>query len=190
MHKECKDNEERQEEHLSINIPEEDDSSSSEEDRLSDGWSSKIDKFVLDIKKQSNIKEKQHSTSSKYFNKKRISYGLPCALMIPLLNGIVAIISLSEDKVYVSNYVLHSTNMILGSLNAVIFFFNYEKRSTEHSNYASKYGDIVADINYEMHKDKEYRTNADVFMKTINMRFRSLDVGPDIPTHIENMYTS
>ena len=65
-----KDNEE-QKEHLSINISEEELSSSSEEDRLSDGWSSKIDKFVLDIKKQASIKEKQHSESSKYFNKKR-----------------------------------------------------------------------------------------------------------------------
>lgn len=164
-------------------------SSETPPDTVSDPWTVSITEFITELKAKANKKSKLHELAGHYFRNMEVRWVLPSILVPTIFGPVVLLISnitYDNDEVVTTADYISTTGFILTSvLTSVSNFYRYGTRSQDHHTYSAKYSDIVTDIESELIKKKKFRTNADVFVTTMKMKFDNLVFGePVIPLHI------
>lgn len=143
--------------------------SSEDDDRLEMKWTNKQENYIDEVKRLCEQKSKMYDIASHKCKRKYNFYSLP-TIVIPLLLSVV--------NPYISNQyeIIQSSGMALVSiLTGLNTFYNYGKKCERYNEYASKYDEIVNDIDLEMSKPKRYRTACDVYLERVKIRKNQTD---------------
>lgn len=131
-------------------------------------WTTKIENYLLDIKEKAKNKIIEHN---KNYKKYKIFF-----YSINILESILLfILSTMTTNFKNNNEELTNTITILaGILSLINSFVDPGKLHTEHIHYVHLYEELVQQIEIELVKSKSLRTDADLFLSTINNNFNNL----------------
>ena len=162
-----------------------------DENQTEEPWHSSLEKYVKNIRDIARLHSNLHEQSGYYFKQRNNWFGLP-SVLIPL---IMAPISLLVESANVSAipFVNAGGFMLTGIFTGVYSFFKYGEQMERHFSFASRYSDIVTDIESELIRERKHRTPADVMIVKIKMALANLNTtAPVIPPRIvsENKKTN
>ena len=128
-----------------------------EEYRKDEKWSDKHEKLVnkwLKIAQENSI---AHNVAGKNHKCKHVIFGLP-SVILPIIFSPVCI---ALDGDISLPYVSMAGFITSGLFGAVDKFFDFSGNHQKHMDYSARYSDIISDIEYEMAKERQYRTDPD-----------------------------
>jgi hypothetical protein len=134
--------------------------------RIEEPWTSKNEEFINKKKQFCMLKGSQHEQAGYHFKGKNTSWGLPAVLLPTVMAPLSLIINSNSE---VSKYINAGAFLLTGVITGVMSFFKYNTKMTNHFNFAARYNDIVSDIELELVKNVEFRSQYDVFSMRIHM---------------------
>jgi hypothetical protein len=76
---------------------------------------------------------------------------------------------LLESSVPAAKYVNAGAFLVTGLIGGVYSFFKFGEKMTNHFNFSARYSDVASDVELELVKGREFRTQLDVFAARIHM---------------------
>jgi hypothetical protein len=132
-------------------------------------WTAKIENYLLDIKEKAKKKSIEHN---KYYKKYKIffySINIPEAILLFILSSTT--IDFKNDNEELTNTI----TILAGVLSLINSFVDPGKLNTEHLHYKNLYEELIQQIEIELVKSKSLRTDAEIFLSTINNNYNSLN---------------
>ena len=88
-------------------------------------------------------------------------------VLVPVIMSPVYL--LLESSVPTAKYVNASAFLVTGLIGGVYSFFKFGEKMTNHFNFSARYSDVASDVELELVKCREFRTQLDVFATRIHM---------------------
>lgn len=158
-------------------------------------WTPEIYEYISFLKNEATKKTDTHAIAGHYFRNLEIVWGLPSIIVPIVFSPIVILTSVITDEkcvnsINISDYISTFGLVLTGVLTSVCGFFKYGNRSIQHHLFSAKYNDIITDLDVEIVKHDSFRTNADLFVTTMKMKYDNLVFGePVVPKSIESNYS-
>ena len=153
-------------------------------DVVEEKWSSVNEAYMRYMSGVCKTKSAQHEKAGYSFKSKNTCWGLPLVL-VPIMMSPISI--LIDEESNASKYVNASAFLVTGFIGGVYSFFKYGEKMSNHFNFSARYADVASDIELELIKGREFRTQLDVFSTRIHMMVDNLaNTEPVIPSHIQN----
>ena len=83
---------------------------------------------------------------------------------------------LMESEIEFAKYVNAGAFLTTDVIGGVYSFFKFGEKMTNHFNFRARYDDVVSDIELELVKGREFRTQLDVFATRIHMLVDNLAI--------------
>jgi len=145
-------------------------------------WGEKNETYMKEIIQLCKTKSAQHEQAGYHFKGKNTHWGLP-SILIPTIMAPVSV--LIESEPVSSKYVNACAFLLTGVIAGVVSFFKFGEQMVTHFNFAARYADVISDIELELIKDREFRTQLDVFATRVHMIIDNLaNTEPVIPQFI------
>ena len=91
---------------------------------------------------------------------------------------------MNEDS-DVAKYINAGAFLATGVIGGVYSFFKFGEKMTNHFNFSARYADVASDIELELVKGREFRTQLDVFSTRVHMLVDNLSsTEPVLPKNI------
>jgi hypothetical protein len=153
-----------------------------EQIRVEEKWSIRNERYMHAMIALCRNKSSQHENAGYTFKKKNTYWGLPLVIL-PVIMSPVSLMVDSDKEV--SKYINAVAFMITGIVGGVYSFFKFGEQMSNHFNFSARYADIVSDIELELVKGRDFRTQLDVFYTRIHMLVDNLSATePVIPKGI------
>jgi hypothetical protein len=150
--------------------------------REEEKWGEGNEIYMHNIIKICKNRADQHEQAGYHFKGKNTHWGLPLVLVPVIMSPISVLI---DEFTGVSKYINAGAFLATGVLGGVVSFFKYGEKMSDHFHFSSRYADIVTDIEAELVKGREYRTQLDVFSTRTKMIVDSLaNTEPTLPKFI------
>lgn len=174
---------------LDAKYPWEDASQPRPSHRTQNNWHSELMLYMQNIKRIASEKSAQHDSAGHYFHELDVRWGLPSVLIPAVLAPIIILVGLNTgdtcDTLTATDYVSTSGFVLTSFVTSINGYFRYGSRSTTHHLYASKYTNIITDIDAELIKSPAARMDGNVFLTTVKMKYDNLVFGePVVPAHL------
>lgn len=128
------------------------------------------------------VKSSQHEQTGYSFKQKNTIWGLSLVL-VPVIMSPVSL--LLESSVPAAKYVNAGAFLVTGLIGGVYSFFKFDEKMTNHFNFSARYSDVASDVELELIKGREFRTQLDVFATRIHMIVNNLsNTEPVLPKGI------
>ena len=88
-------------------------------------------------------------------------------VVVPVIMSPVSL--LRESSLPAAKYVNAGAFLITGVISGVYSFFKIGEKMTNHFNFSVRYSDVASDVELELVKGREFRTQLDVFATRIHM---------------------
>ena len=134
--------------------------------RVEEKWSSLNELYMRNMIKLCKVKSSQHEQAGYSFKQKNTIWGLPIVL-VPVIMSPVSL--LLESSVPTAKYVNAGAFLVTGLISGVYSFFKFGEKMTNHFNFSARYTDVASDVELELVKGREFRTQLDVFATRIHM---------------------
>lgn len=135
-----------------------------------EAWTEEAETLAISWADRAADKSKAHQISAAKNGKLHIAFGLPTVL----LPVIFAAISPQLEDISGGNYAIMGSYILIAIFNGVSGFFNFEKRKTENESFSARFGEIVADVRFQMFKSRRFRTPSDEFLMKTTTRLNAL----------------
>ena len=132
-------------------------------------WTAKIENYLLDIKEKAKNKSIEHNKQHKKYKIFFYSINIPEAILLFILS------SMSADFKNDNEILTNTITILAGVLSLLNSFIDPGKLNTEHLHYKNLYDELIQNIIIELVKSKSLRTDADLFLSTINNNFINLN---------------
>jgi hypothetical protein len=153
-------------------------------DVVEEKWSTLNEAYMRYMSDVCKTKAAQHEKAGYLFKDKNTFWGLPMVL-VPIMMSPISILIDEESKA--SKYVNALAFLLTGVIGGVYSFFKYGEKMSNHFNFSARYADVASDIEMELIKGREFRTQLDVFSTRIHMLVDNLaNTESVIPWHIQN----
>lgn len=120
---------------------------------------------------------RSHEDAAQAYKKKNVMYGLP-SLMIPMVMAPLS--AALKDYDYIS-YIETIAFMSTAVASAMVQFFKFSAKSERHFSFATRYADLVTDIDQELAKARRFRQQVDTFSLKVKMMYDALNrSAPDL----------
>jgi hypothetical protein len=150
--------------------------------RSEEPWGEVNETFMHEIIQSCKNKADQHERSGYHFKGKNTTWGLP-GVLLPIIMSPVSVLIDSEPNV--SKYVNACAFLATGIVAGVASYFKFGEKMANHFNFSARYTDVISDIELELIKAREFRTQLDVFSTRIHMMVDNLsNTEPTIPKFI------
>ncbi len=147
-------------------------------------WTNDIENLVLSWRDHISEMAQLHEEAGIKTKKKHYWFGLPVVL-IPFTMTFVQLI-FSEISNGQSSQVVKENEKIYNIINGLMFFiisvmsqlyttFDLGSQSTLHSQYSTRYYDLLIRIDSELSRRRKYRVSADVFITEIRCNIDNLN---------------
>ena len=136
-------------------------------------WNSKLDNLMEEYMNTCNNLSIKHSIKSKKYKKLHILFSIPGILISVVLTGI---------SQYIEHYTIITTLsiIVMGLTGGLNTFFNFAKKTEQHSQYENLYLEVYNDIHSEINKPKAHRVSADMYLERIKNKINYLKLNsPD-----------
>jgi hypothetical protein len=154
---------------------------SSDGGRQEEPWTSRSEELILDWLKDIKRSKDLHDQAGYYYKTMRKNWGLP-AILLPAIMAPVS--SVFADTFWIK-YLNMSSFIIVAFMGGIDSFFSFSTRKERHFNHSSRYGELATAIEGELHKNKKFRIQADVFCTETRMKYDMLNTtAPVIPAHL------
>jgi hypothetical protein len=151
--------------------------------KIEEPWNSKLEHYVKHMRDVSDTQSHLHEHAGYKFKSKNNWFGLP-SILIPLIMAPVSLMLEAADSGKLP-YVNAVGFMLTGIFTGVYSFFKYGEKMERHFSFSARYSDIVTDIESELIKGRQFRTQADVLIIKIKMGLDNLNnSAPVIPQSI------
>jgi hypothetical protein len=132
-------------------------------------WTAKIENYLLDIKEKSKNKIIEHNKNYKKYKIFFYSINILESILLFILS------SMTTDFKNDNEELTNTITIVAGVLSLINSFVDPGKLHTEHIHYVHLYEELVQQIEIELVKSKTLRTDADLFLSTININFNNLN---------------
>ena len=132
-------------------------------------WTAKIENYLVDIKEKAKNKIIEHNKQYKKYKIFFYSINIPEAILLFILSSTT--IDFKNNNEELTNTV----TIVAGILSLINSFVDPGKLNTEHLHYKNLYEELIQQIEIELLKSKSLRTDADLFLSTINNNYNNLN---------------
>ena len=132
-------------------------------------WTAKIENYLVDIKEKAKNKIIEHNKNYKKYKIFFYSINIPEAILLFILSSTT--IDFKNNNEELTNTV----TIVAGILSLINSFVDPGKLNTEHLHYKNLYEELIQQIEIELVKSKSLRTDADLFLSTINNNYNCLN---------------
>ena len=145
---------------------------------MCDPWSEEIIRHLQAVRDKASRKMNDHNRNSATYRFRSHLVSIP-AFLIPTIMAPIALLFKSNidacDTHDISSYeYLTSAGFILtGVLQAIAKHYQYDLRTQHHNVFASRYSALLSEIEEELTKKKQFRTNADAFMASVRLKYNN-----------------
>ena len=147
-------------------------------------WHSSIETKIMNWRDFAEDMAEKHALAGYHHHGRKTRYGL-IPIVLPMIMAPLSVII--NDTYGWGMYFTACMFAIVGCFAGLNQFFHPGEKMVDHFSYASRYTDVVTDIDTEMVKYRQFRMNADVFvMKIKSMLDSRADNEPNIPLFILN----
>ena len=128
------------------------------------------------------IKSSQHEQAGYAAKAKNTHWGLPLVILPTIMSPISLLLEATSPA---SKYINAGAFLATGVIGGVYSFFKFGEKMSNHFNFSARYADVASDIELELVKGREFRTQLDVFSTRVHMRVDSLaNTEPVLPKGI------
>ena len=148
---------------------------------LSDPWTRAIEEYIMESLRYIDAQRGAHELAKRTNRRCYYGWGLP-ALLIPCVCApLTAMLSRDETCLDGRWQTASTCGFIITAICSVMCnFFTFEKTGERHDLFVTKYSEVGSGIRAELVKQKEFRQNADVFVKYVKLTLDHLaDSEPD-----------
>ena len=144
-------------------------------------WTKKTEDLLnlweTDIKRS----HKMHDKSGYHYKHLRKVWGIP-AIILP---GVMSPISAVFAETTWIKYVNMGAFVLVAIFAGIDAFFSFATRKEQHFNHSSRYDELTTIIEGELYKSKQFRTQADVFLTSVRLKYNHLNsTAPIVPDNI------
>ena len=132
-------------------------------------WTAKIENYLVDIKEKAKNKIIEHNKNYKKYKIFFYSINIPEAILLFILSSTT--IDFKNNNEELTNTI----TILAGVLSLINSFVDPGKLNTEHLHYKNLYEELIQQIEIELLKSKSLRTDADLFLSTINNNYNNLN---------------
>ena len=132
-------------------------------------WTAKIENYLVDIKEKAKNKIIGHNKNYKKYKIFFYSINIPEAILLFILSSTT--IDFKNNNEELTNTI----TIVAGILSLINSFVDPGKLNTEHLHYKNLYEELIQQIEIELLKSKSLRTDADLFLSTINNNYNNLN---------------
>ena len=145
-------------------------SSSKDEPRMEEEWTSDNSEFFIKIQDDILKKAKAHDVSSHKNKRRYIKTAIP-AMIIPILLTNLSIFCSGQTNEYIHPIGLS----FVGIINVFQTILNFSKKKEQHNHHSGLYMDLANDIEKILIRGKRFRDPFDITLERITMRKQQLD---------------
>lgn len=150
--------------------------------RVEEKWSPRNEMYMRNMINLCKTKAKQHEEAGYSFKKKNTYWGLPLVIL-PVIMSPVSL--LMDEESETSKFINAGAFLATGVIGGVYSFFKFGEKMTNHFNFSARYADVVSDIELELVKGRDFRTQLDVFSTRVHMLVDNLsNTEPVLPKGI------
>ena len=147
--------------------------------RKNEPWVEQTEQLLQRWCDASRIQAEKHDAAGNACKRSHIRWGLPNALIPVIVAPVAAVVE--RDTVWWFHYAEAALILATGACGVMTNFFSFAAKAEKHFAFASRYMDLVTDIEAEMAKPREYRQQADTFTLRSQMIFDALNrAAPDV----------
>lgn len=147
--------------------------------RKDEPWVKQTEELLQRWCDASRTQANTHDAAGHACKRSHIRWGLPNALIPVIIAPITAVVE--RDAVWWFQYAEAALILATGACDVMTIFFSFAAKAEKHFAFASRYMDLVTDIEAEIAKPREDRQQADTFTLRSQMTFDSLyRAAPDV----------
>lgn len=135
-------------------------------------WNDSVEDYIKEILADCQSAAKAHEVAGYSAKKSHARWAFP-GTIIPTVAA--PVVGAFKDQWW-SLYLSLCAMTLSAICNGYSTFFNFGEKSSNHFNYAGKYGDLVTDIKECLCKQKSKRTSGSVMLRTVRMKYDSLNL--------------
>ena len=148
-------------------------------DITTENWTQDTEDLLVKWRDQALSSSDAHDKACKRCKSRHVFWGLPAAL-IPVVFAPVAA-AVDRDALWWFKYAEAGTLLFSGTCSVMINFFTYSAKAEKHFAYATRFADLVTDVEAELAKSSTYRQPVGVFLVRVQMTLDALNRGaPDL----------
>ena len=132
-------------------------------------WTAKIENYLVDIKEKAKNKIIEHNKQYKKYKIFFYSINIPEAILLFILSSTTIDFKNNNEEL------INTITIVAGILSLINSFVDPGKLNTEHLHYKNLYEELIQQIEIELLKSKSLRTDADLFLSTINNNYNNLN---------------
>ena len=133
-------------------------------------WSTATEQLVTrwanDCKDRADVHEKQKARQ-KFLH---ACFGLPSILLPVVMAAITPVIDETPEGMYIQV----AGFVTIGVFSTVNAFFNFDKKSARHGEFAARFSELATDVQFQLFKSREFRTSADEFVARLQTKYTNL----------------
>lgn len=127
----------------------------------------------------SRTQAEKHDLAGHTCKRSHIRWGLTNAMIPVMMTPVAAVVE--RDTIWWFQYAEAALLLVTGACGVVTHFFGFAAKAEKHFSFASRYMDLVSDIEAELSKPREYRQQVDTFTLRSQMIFDALNrAAPDV----------
>lgn len=135
-----------------------------------DPWTRSIEEHLRNVIEDLKKAQKDHERLSGDNERYDAYLRLP-SLLLPCIYGAIIPV-LSDNRL---STVVSTTGFVMtGMCTITCSYFQFQSKAKDHSIFANKHSEIIREIEGELIKRKEFRTNADVFCTYLRLKIDNL----------------
>ena len=145
--------------------------------RIDENWTDENEALAREWLAAAKEASAAHNKAGKSNKFKHVVTGLPAILIPSVFAPLTAALGNREGIEYVSMSGFIATGIFTG----VNTFFGYARKHQRHNDFSARFSDLVTDIQYELAKQRRFRSQPDQFLTRIQMRLDNLGAqAPDL----------
>ena len=152
-------------------------------------WNDVIEDYLHKAKLSCQQHALLNNDAGYYYKRNKVRWGLPVVLIPVIMSPVSLMIGWaykdSESVITPADYVNSIGYLISGLVSGVYTFFDYGQIVNDHFNVSLLFDNIIADIELELTKGREYRVQADLYLTRISHKIaEALRLEPAIPDSV------
>lgn len=146
--------------------------------RIDENWTDQTESLAMEWKETAQKASVAHNKAGLSNKFKHAVTGLPVVIIPTIFAPLTAALGSSTPGI---EYVSMAGFIATGIMGGVNGFFGYNQKHQRHMDFSARYGDVVSDIQYELAKGRQFRTQPDQFLMRMQMKMDNLSSqAPDL----------
>lgn len=140
--------------------------------RIDENWTNQLEHLLEKWRNQALANSDAHAKAAAINKKKHVLFGLPAVLITGVMAPVSAINQNLDGNL---KYLETMMFAVSAALTGFTSFFKFSMKQAKHEDFSAQYAALVSDIDFELSRQQQFRSPADVTMTRYNMRKDSID---------------